>query len=384
MKVCIVGWYGTETLGDRAILAGIFDFLASEFDDFEVKLGSLFPFFSKRTFSEDAEFYDSFLSKELKGEIFESKRRKDLDSAIEWADLVMIGGGPLMHINDLFMLEYALKRASKKGKATRVFGCGVGPLFKKRHTPALWGIMKYADEIILRDDRSLDYMKNLSEKRTARCSDKIRVALDPSIKALDRFKKARHFREGADPYVAINLRSFPAEYAKTDIGSKVNDKLAKWLKSLHENLGGTEIHLIPMHYFHIGNDDRAFMNHLRFSKDIEGIKIQNEPLSLFETMLEFQEAQACVGMRFHSVIFQTMLNGNNYILDYTEPDIGKISGFLSVVDHESFYNDRYVNLQQDKPIPFDDLSHDKKLFKPDDSAIQKSLSIFEESLRNIG
>ena len=79
-----------------------------------------------------------------------------------------------------------------------------------------------------------------------------------------------------------------------------------------------------------------------------------------------------------------MLKGNNYILDYTEPDIGKISGFLSVVDHESFYNDRYVNLQQDKPIPFDDLSHDKKLFKPDDSAIQKSLSIFEESLRNIG
>lgn len=29
MKITIIGWYGTETIGDRAILAGLFSFLTN-------------------------------------------------------------------------------------------------------------------------------------------------------------------------------------------------------------------------------------------------------------------------------------------------------------------------------------------------------------------
>lgn len=381
MKVVIVGWYGTETIGDRAILAGIFDMLSKAFGDFEVKLGSLFPFFTRRTLAEDAEFYHALLEKNLKGELFESKKINDLDQAIKDADLVLIGGGPLMHINDLFMLEYALKRSKKLGKPNMVFGCGVGPLFKKRHIPALWGIMKYADKVILRDQGSLNYMESLSSSKTKTFQEKIQVAIDPSVQAIQSFKEAKHFKENKEPYFAVNLRDFPAEYAKSDIGSQVNQKLSLWLKDLISSNPDKEIRLVPMHYFHIGNDDRAFMNRLKFAENIDGVKVQNEPLNLFETMLEFQEAEACYGMRFHSVIFQTLLNGNNYVLDYTEPKKGKISGFLSSVDSKSFYADRYVNLQSHESIK---MTTSSSRFQLDDLGVKQSLSIFEEALRTIG
>ena len=57
MKITIIGWYGTETIGDRAILTGIFSFFNQLFNKIEIKLGSLYPFFSKRTLNEDYSFY---------------------------------------------------------------------------------------------------------------------------------------------------------------------------------------------------------------------------------------------------------------------------------------------------------------------------------------
>lgn len=46
-KICILGWYGTETIGDRAILDGIFILLDKVFCEYELYLGSLNPFFQK-------------------------------------------------------------------------------------------------------------------------------------------------------------------------------------------------------------------------------------------------------------------------------------------------------------------------------------------------
>lgn len=47
--VCILGWYGTETLGDRAILDGILSALYLAYGECNILLGSLYPFFTERT-----------------------------------------------------------------------------------------------------------------------------------------------------------------------------------------------------------------------------------------------------------------------------------------------------------------------------------------------
>ena len=65
MKITIIGWYGTETIGDRAILAGLFSVFAKVYEDFEIKLGSLYPFFSERTINEDYSFYKEITEKDF-------------------------------------------------------------------------------------------------------------------------------------------------------------------------------------------------------------------------------------------------------------------------------------------------------------------------------
>ena len=47
LRVCITGWYGTETLGDRAILIGIVGILKNFSKEIEISLLSFYPFFRR-------------------------------------------------------------------------------------------------------------------------------------------------------------------------------------------------------------------------------------------------------------------------------------------------------------------------------------------------
>ncbi len=78
MKITIIGWYGTETIGDRAILAGLISFFDKSYVNFEIKLGSLYPFFSERTINEDYSFYKEIIRKDIKIDLFNSKDSKEL------------------------------------------------------------------------------------------------------------------------------------------------------------------------------------------------------------------------------------------------------------------------------------------------------------------
>ena len=88
-----------------------------------------------------------------------------------------------------------------------------------------------------------------------------------------------------------------------------------------------KLRLIPMHTFVIGGDDRYYLNYLSEGMT-QSVDVQNRPLSLRDTMEVYRDARYCYGMRFHSVLLQTILNGNYYILDYTDPTKGKIVGLL--------------------------------------------------------
>ena len=76
MIVSIIGWYGTETLGDRAILDGILCVLDKIEPCCKVNLGSLFPFYSQRTLrEEESVFHESAPKIEIA--VFNLKNKKD-------------------------------------------------------------------------------------------------------------------------------------------------------------------------------------------------------------------------------------------------------------------------------------------------------------------
>lgn len=355
LKITIIGWYGTETLGDRAILAGVLKVLYTSYCDLEVKLGTILPFFTERTLQEDEFFLRSCCGREkLEISMFDSSSPKQLDAALHWCDCLVIGGGPLEDIPSMFMLEYAMKKAKKLRKRTLALGCGVGPLYKRIYQKSMLQIINHADVTVFRDERSRNEYLRLGGKN----KDTI-ATIDPAAFALQHYKQLYSVPQEKRDVTVVCIREFTPEYKmnkRIDV-DEVNKKIYTYIQSLREQVD-TSILLVPMHYFGIGDDDRYFMNRFYFTHQTENIGVQNRVLTLEETMRLFMDAKYCIGMRFHSVVFQTILNGRNMIWDYTDLNSGKIGAFISQVNGKNFYQKSYLNLQTDtnKPISFPETS----------------------------
>ena len=99
-------------------------------------------------------------------------------------------------------------------------------------------------------------------------------------------------------------------------------------------------------------------------------------------MKSYKNGYFNIGMRFHSVVLQTILSANNYVLDYTEPNKGKIFGFLKDIDDNEFYVNRYISLQENKAnINIINNVEDKFNYSRDD--VKNRLNIYIEKLKEI-
>ncbi len=348
MKITIIGWYGTETIGDRAILGGIITILSHVYGNIQINLGSIFPFFSERTINEDSAFCEKMTGKKIPISVFDSKIPKKLKSVIKKSDILIMGGGPLMHMQELHLINYAFKKAKKLNKKTIIFGCGIGPISNKKYHKVLISILKNSDISYIRDHKSIETLKKIKGGTKLIKNKQIIVSHDPAIMPCLYYKE--NYTPDKKNYIAINLRKFPSSYSKNDLN--VDEIIIDFLNRVSEK-SDQKIKLIPMHYFTAGGDDREYFHYL-LSKmnDKSKFEVQDIPLNLEQTLETFANAKINIGMRYHSVVFQTLINGNNYILDYTEPQKGKISGFVKNIDKKLFYADRYINLQHKKKIEF--------------------------------
>lgn len=343
MEITIIGWYGTETIGDRAILAGILNLISCKTNSFSIHLGSLYPFFTERTIYEDFDFYKSISGGKLSNIlIFNSKNPSQLKSHIKSSDLLMVGGGPLMDLSEMYMLEYAFCYAKKKRIKSVLFGCGWGPLKTSSKIEIADKLVDFSDGVIFRDEIS----KNICLNRNPDKKNKIFASIDPAIFACDFYMQSIKLQRSND-YIAINFRDVSLEgnhYANSPFS---NNKFVDFVESLSLK-SQIPIKLIPMHYFFIGGDDRVYLNEIKQNAKSENVIVQHMPLSLKETMEAFYNAKVCIGMRFHSIVLQTILNGNNYILDYTDPQSGKIIGLIKALKMEEFYKERYCSIYDSK------------------------------------
>lgn len=341
----------------------------------------MYPFFSERTINEDYSFYKDIIGKDIKIDIFNSKDSKELLSMIQDSDLVAMGGGPLMDLSELFMVEYAFKKAKKLGVKTALLGCGLGPLFQKKYRKSVLNIAQNSDIVILRDTKSKDNLQDIYKEFSKYFdASSANTSYDPAVECTLQYNKQNNRNQ--KEYIAINLREFPLEYNKQKDSTNINEELKNFIKDVAVKYSDKEIRLIPMHYFYIGNDDRVFLNSIAMDLNLENIKVQNPNLTLKETIKVYQNAYFNIGMRFHSVVLQTITSGKNYILDYAEPKKGKIYGFLKDIDKNSFYDGRYISLQEDK-ISSTILRDESKRFELNEDELNKHLHIYLEKLEEV-
>jgi len=339
LRVTIIGWYGTETIGDRAILAGIVRLLSELSSEIIIDLGSLYPILTERTIRDD----ESFLKKcahdgSLTINQFDSQSRIQLEKSIKGCDALIIGGGPLMDIEQMFMLEYAIRFAKKKKKKTIALGCGYGTLKMRKTIDCAQRILNLVDLSIMRDNNApIATVSNM---------------VDPAAFACIEYLENMDSQKGTG-YYAVNLRDVFSNENHYPTYPKAEEHIIQWLSVFAEQSKQT-IFFVPMHTFSVGFDDRVYLDSIAKKINSPFIEVISTPPSLQGTMDLFYNAELCFGMRFHAILFQTILNGNNFIFDYTHPQTGKIISLMKQLNMEDFYQGRYYSLYNNEgKVDFD-------------------------------
>lgn len=335
ITITIVGWYGTETIGDRAILAGLINTFSKVYPEFSIRLGSLYPDFSKRVLIEDLNFLKEIALGNLREvSIFDSMNKKELKRNVLESQLVAIGGGPLMDLTEMHMLRFALRFAKEKGIKTAILGCGWGPLKQQEYIDCAIDMAYLADIVIFRDEISRNRCRELLPGTNAV------AAIDPAFFCAMFFKS--HCSEPSCDHISVNFRDVALDQYDVNV-SRSEEILLQIVSRLLEE---TElpIHLVPMHSFVIGGDDRDILNRIALRLNSPRITVLNNPPSLPEVMADYFNAALCIGMRFHAILLQTALNGKNFIFDYTNPTTGKTIGLLHQLSLFDRFKSRYYSL----------------------------------------
>ncbi|MBO5341838.1 MAG: polysaccharide pyruvyl transferase family protein [Lachnospiraceae bacterium] len=325
-NIMIIGWYGTETLGDRAILDGILYLLNKIYPKAHVSVGSLKPFFTERTLYEDRDLYAQ-TAPQISIDIFDVRDLRQLRREVRKSDIVMMGGGPLMDIDEMYIIKDAFCYAKRKRKKTMLLGCGYGPLNRPDCISCCKKILQNSDVSIFRDEFSRDYAMKICQR------DNIIYLPDPAIFSVLQYKEL-HRKKNAN-YIAVNVREYANVYGEQNFS---------YISELIRNLNKLDkkIILVPMHSFFWGGDDREFFIKILDEYQMKNVEYVHQPLSLEELYELYMNAEGCVGMRYHSILIQTILNGRNIVIDYSGKD-GKIQGFFAQYDKKHFYYDKMVD-----------------------------------------
>ncbi len=355
-RVLICGWYGTETLGDKAILGGILISLRKCLGDINVVLVSLHPYVSKMTRRQ---------MNELKGvRIVNCEQGAKLANQ---ADLVVFAGGPLMAIDETTNMLAIFESAKKAGQKTIVAGCGVGPLGARRHNAAIKRILQLADVRIYRDQKS----RQISAKLGINVDSDL-VSEDPAFTWLEKQREELKKQEYlcAPKILLLGLRDFPhatyarhlSESASLEAKLRYEASVQKALEQLVEQHQDLVIRPLPMCTNHFGDDDRWFYRRLfRGNKKLEShldFSLLNAELNPVDYCKAFKQSTVALTMRFHSVVFAMGLDVPAVAIDYTLGQ-GKVYALAerfdipcrNLIDLDADFIVREVSLLLKKPRP---------------------------------
>jgi polysaccharide pyruvyl transferase WcaK-like protein/MoaA/NifB/PqqE/SkfB family radical SAM enzyme len=339
--VLITGWYGTETSGDKAILAEVVYFLRSRRPDCRITLTTMDEVVSRQTQKEFAE---------LSGCRLVSLESAATSAILDDVDAVVIGGGPLEEIDSAEYLLRLFIRANRLGKARIIFGCGVGPLHSERLRQITAGILRLATAGFVRDVESLELASQLTGHT------ELAVACDPALGFLQRWQ-ADQFNaaptESRPLTIAGLLRANTGEYVSGLTASELDRRNAGTAKFFGDLLGSVartreaNVHLLPMHTHWRGGDDRQFNREVAAAAgSARGVTLERAYLTLPTLLEAIHKADAAVAMRYHGHLFCLALGVPFLSIDYTGPN-NKVAALLRRIGWQEWSQD-WRSMQADR------------------------------------
>jgi polysaccharide pyruvyl transferase WcaK-like protein/MoaA/NifB/PqqE/SkfB family radical SAM enzyme len=310
--VLITGWYGTETAGDKAILAECLHFLKTYAPGCRVTLTTIDRKISQQTQLELADCHDANLVEMANGHD---------PSLIESVDAVIIGGGPLMETRQIHCIWRMFVEANRQRRARIVFGCGVGPLHTDRMRQITAAILQMTTAGFLRDQESHEYAVKLAPDTS------LGYACDPALGYLQRWLVNNHC---GTPYdnaplriaglLRANTNEFIVDQTKPELGDS-NARAALKIAQILESVCKThqvKADLLHMNAPWIGGDDRMFNRRIAgFLSNSGQVRVERAYLPLEGLLRSLHAADAAVAMRYHGHLFCMALGIPFLSIDYT-------------------------------------------------------------------
>jgi polysaccharide pyruvyl transferase WcaK-like protein len=322
-SVLIVGWYGTETLGDKAILYSILDDLMNNTSVYyDIVVASIEPYITEYTLFEGG--YSDRVSV------------VSIDLALRSAKIgiyseVIFGGGPLMpsiaYMRQLARIFFQVKRL---GGLCKIWGCGIGPIRKLSidipSKIALSTILRMSSLVVFRDNDSIALAKKYSPRNDYRA-----VALDPAyfwFRKVALYQLSQATINTSSPSsrykksILIALRSLPVGEYFSDLSPQESSQLQHRFNSSASRLilsspdEYSYVYLQPMHRLACGGDDRLFYSTiLEEGGRLDLVNWKHE--SPVDDVMRFLQADVCVVMRYHSLVLALAARRPVLPIDYT-------------------------------------------------------------------
>jgi polysaccharide pyruvyl transferase WcaK-like protein len=330
-KVLITGWYGTETIGDKAILGEVLYFIKACSPDCKIAITSINDMVIKQTI------------KEL--DLLEGAEILSIDKAhdkkiIKGMDAIIIGGGPLMESSRMNNLLKIFIEGFRQQKPNIIFGCGIGPLNTDEIKRITKHILMLTSSGFVRDRESLALASELFPNHN------LEVACDPAFAYVRRWRNSNidnnELQKDKFNAVGLLLRSNTKEFRK-DL-SKKNLELKNHLftKKISEIIGHNKmppfatVKLLYMNAPFIGGDDRGFNRKLyKNIKNIDKVEFLREYVSLNEQINNISKLRCSIAMRYHGHIFCIALGIPFVSINYTSKK-GKISSLLKRISYSQY------------------------------------------------
>ena len=363
--IAIVGWWGSETVGDIAILGQLLIECREVDPDARLTVVSFDTSVTERSL---ADLGNPDVAIESLG----------IRSAwtMAMSRCVIVGGGPLMESPSMIAWSWRLRLAYAAGARTLCYANGIGPVRSRRTARAIAALARASTHIVLRDEASRSW---LTENVPSVSST---VSFDPAFDyARSRFATISPTRKAQ---IALALRRPPAAYLdETDTGIATEvflDTIARSLNVLAES-HPIELAGIVMHDGTGDSDDHAIFVALRERlAHPELLVVPAGRHSVDDTIRRIGESRAALTVRFHAMIL-ALATGTPFIaVDYARPQ-GKVSGAAAMLGRE-------IDVLQWDQVHVDDLAERlRKMIEADPSPVpnleaarQRRLDLLRQSL----
>ncbi len=348
-QILICGWYGTETLGDQAILAQLVQNVRKLYPNHLIHLSSL-----DKTVSN----YTDLKNEDCKVDEILSLSEAEKRIAAKAYSHLIFGGGPIMStVSKINEMSYFFRLAKHNGTKTIIYGAGVGPVVENDNLPNLITLIENSDHIVNRDAKSA----GLSVRYAS--MTEVEHACDPAM-IWFRDKYRSDLEKSRLNKVTFALREIPFSqyHSEKDENLKVqiNKKFEHEVRDLIQKIkgeDGSEVELFCMNKLAIGDDDRLFYAKLLNldRQNNEGINMDIRHGSVNEYIKHFYNSKVAVCMRYHSVCLALATKTPFIAIDYTNG--GKTKNLLNdlglmdlYIDVNEFTSKKAAKLMKDAPI----------------------------------